>query len=113
MQGARVSAAIIYTVLLEAGTFQPQYYIYAFFNKPFTADIVARAGVNSDFAIPIPIPIPAFSDFTIPIPIPIPELTIPIPIPIPDLQFQFQFQFRSQGGTNMPRQYIYILLMLD
>ena len=72
-----------------------------------------RAGVNSDFAIPIPIPIPAFSDFTIPIPIPIPELTIPIPIPIPDLQFQFQFQFRSQGGTNMPRQYIYILLLLD
>ena len=63
-----------------------------------------RAGVNSDFAIPIPIPIPAFPDFTIPIPIPIPELTIPIPIP--DLQFQFQFQFRSQGGTNMPRQYI-------
>ena len=72
-----------------------------------------RAGFNSDFAIPIPIPIPAFSDFTIPIPIPIPELTIPIPIPIPDLQFQFQFQFRSQGGTNIPRQYIYILLLLD
>ena len=69
----------------------------------------ARAGVNSDFAIPIPIPIPipAFSDFTIPIPIP--ELTIPIPIP----DLQFQFQFRSQGGTNMPRQYIYILLLLD
>ena len=64
----------------------------------------SRAGVNSDFAIPIPIPIPAFPDFIIPIPIP--ELTIPIPIPIPDLQFQFQFQFRSQGGTNMPRQYI-------
>ena len=72
--------------------------------RPCFHHIFTRAGVNSDFAIPIPIPIPAFPDFTIPIPIPIPELTIPIPIPIPDLQFQFQF--RSQGGTNMPRQYI-------
>ena len=67
----------------------------------------SRAGVNSDFAIPIPIPIPAFSDFAIPIPIP--ELTIPIPIP--DLQFQFQFQFRSPRGTDIPRQYMYILLL--
>ena len=80
------------------------------FNGLFrTADskVHTRAGVNSDFAIPIPIPV--FSDFTIPIPIP--ELTIPIPIP--DLQFQFQFQFRSQGGNNIRRQYINILLLLD
>ena len=79
------------------------------FSKAFdTVDHdIFRAGVNSDFAIPIPIP--AFSDFTIPIPIP--ELNNSNSNP--DLQFQFQFQFRSQGGTNMPRQYIYILLLLD
>ena len=65
----------------------------------------SRAGVNSDFAIPIPIP--AFSDFAIPIP----ELTIPIPIP--DLQFQFKFQFWSPSGTDIPRQYMYILLLLN